>query len=58
MDNARYVFLLFAQPADFPTSIDTPVQNFNISAFAEEFGMGPPLAGNFMTVSTMNTTTA
>jgi len=57
-DPHRYVFLLFAQPADFPTSIDTPIQNFNISAFAEEFDMGPPLAGNFITVSTMNTTTS
>ncbi|KIJ54150.1 hypothetical protein M422DRAFT_775343 [Sphaerobolus stellatus SS14] len=48
----RYTWLLYRQPLDFPTELTTPIQNFNISAFAEQFNLGPPLAGNFMTVST------
>ena len=48
----RYVWLLYRQPQDFPTTISPNITNFNISAFAQQFGLGKPLAGNFMTVST------
>ena len=47
-----YVWLLYRQPLDSPTSISPNITNFNLSAFAEQFGLGQPLAGNFMTVST------
>ncbi|GJJ13512.1 hypothetical protein Clacol_007766 [Clathrus columnatus] len=33
-------------------SLTTSVENFNISEFATQFKLGPPLAGNFMTLST------
>ncbi|KZS89955.1 PEBP-like protein [Sistotremastrum niveocremeum HHB9708] len=55
-DPHRYTFLLFEQPTDFPTSLTTPISGFNISAFAEQFKFGPPLAGNFITVSANKTT--
>ncbi|KAF8526693.1 phosphatidylethanolamine-binding protein [Gautieria morchelliformis] len=51
-DPHRYTWLLYRQPLDFPTTISSNVTNFNISAFAQEFGLGQPLAGNFMTLST------
>jgi len=51
-DPHRYTWLLYRQPLDFPTTISANVTNFNISAFAQEFDLGPPIAGNFMTVST------
>ena len=47
-----YTWLLYRQPLDFPTTISPNVTGFNISAFALQFGLGQPLAGNFMTVST------
>lgn len=50
----RYILLLFAQPANFTVdaiagvlNTSTPISNFNISAFAEQTGLGSPLAGNF-----------
>lgn len=51
-DPHRYTWLLFRQPADFPTSLNSSILNFNISQFAEEFKLGPVLAGDFMTLST------
>ncbi|GJJ13513.1 hypothetical protein Clacol_007767 [Clathrus columnatus] len=33
-------------------SLTTSIENFNISEFAVQFKLGPPLAGNFMTLST------
>ncbi|KAI0722821.1 phosphatidylethanolamine-binding protein [Earliella scabrosa] len=52
-DPHRYILLLFVQPADFSTVVpgilnsSTPVSNFNISLFAEQTGLGSPIAGNF-----------
>ena len=50
----RYVFLLFEQPNDFNSqtfvTADTSTANFNISAFAEETGLGSPIGGTFMLV--------
>ncbi|TFK94650.1 PEBP-like protein [Polyporus arcularius HHB13444] len=52
-DPHRYILLLFAQPANFSSVVtgivnsSTPISNFNISAFAEQLGLGSPLAGNF-----------
>ena len=49
----RYILLLFVQPADFNTVVpgilnsSTPISNFNISLFAEQTGLGSPIAGNF-----------
>ncbi|EKM49647.1 uncharacterized protein PHACADRAFT_265212 [Phanerochaete carnosa HHB-10118-sp] len=51
----RYVFLLFEQPGDFDSqtfvTTNTSVSNFNISAFAQEVGLGNPIAGSFMLVA-------
>ncbi|KAI9056532.1 PEBP-like protein [Trametes sanguinea] len=52
-DPHRYILLLFVQPANFTTvapqfvNSSTPVNNFNISLFAQEVGLGSPIAGNF-----------
>ena len=50
----RYVLLLFPQPAGFDNQTlvtpNTPISNFNISAFAAEVGLGNPLGGTFMLV--------
>ncbi|EIN14351.1 PEBP-like protein, partial [Punctularia strigosozonata HHB-11173 SS5] len=51
-DSHRYILLLWHQPADFPTSIDPSIEDFNVTAFAEQVGLGEPIAGNFFTVST------
>lgn len=54
-DAHRYVFLLFRQPAGFDNQTTvtpaTSIANFNISAFAQEVGLGNPLAGSFMLVA-------
>ncbi|KAF8509998.1 phosphatidylethanolamine-binding protein, partial [Hysterangium stoloniferum] len=47
-DFCQYTWLIFRQSVDFPTNISQSISGFNISAFAEEFHLGPPLAGNFM----------
>lgn len=48
------MFLLFSQPDDFNNqtlvNTTTPIQNFNISAFAEALDMGNPLGGTFILV--------
>ncbi|KAL1944310.1 hypothetical protein VTO73DRAFT_3495 [Trametes versicolor] len=52
-DPHRYILLLFVQPANFTTvasqfvNASTPISNFNISLFAEQVGLGSPIAGNF-----------
>ncbi|KAJ8486880.1 hypothetical protein ONZ51_g4547 [Trametes cubensis] len=52
-DPHRYTLLLFIQPSNFTTAVSsfvnssTPVNNFNISLFAQELGLGSPIAGNF-----------
>ncbi|KAF8523102.1 phosphatidylethanolamine-binding protein [Hysterangium stoloniferum] len=51
-DFCQYTWLIFLQPVDFPKNISHSIRGFNISKFAEEFRLGSPLAGNFMTVST------
>ncbi|OSD04396.1 PEBP-like protein [Trametes coccinea BRFM310] len=71
-DPHRYILLLFVQPANFTTvapqfvNSSTPISNFNISLFAQEVGLGSPIAGNFFltgpdansTNSTNSTSTA
>ena len=50
----RYVFLLFQQPAGFNQQMEisavTPIENFNISQFAIDVGLGNPLGGTFIRV--------
>ncbi|KAL7282523.1 LOW QUALITY PROTEIN: hypothetical protein ACG7TL_003994 [Trametes sanguinea] len=72
MPESRYILLLFVQPANFTTvapqfvNSSTPISNFNISLFAQEVGLGSPIAGNFFltgpdansTNSTNSTSTA
>ena len=47
------MLLLFVQPANFSAlapmfvNASTPVNNFNISVFAAQTGLGNPVAGNF-----------
>ncbi|KAI0677394.1 phosphatidylethanolamine-binding protein [Trametes maxima] len=71
-DPHRYTLLLFVQPANFTTvaptfvNASTPISNFNVSLFAQEVGLGSPIAGNFFftgpdsnsTNSTNSTSTA
>lgn len=51
----RYVFLAFKQPAGFDQQTivtgATPVQHFDIATFAQEVGLGDPIAGTFMMVA-------
>ncbi|GJE97182.1 PEBP-like protein [Phanerochaete sordida] len=51
----RYIFLLFEQPKDFNSQTfvtpNTSISNFNISQFAQEVGLGNPIAGSFMLVA-------
>ncbi|KAI5121061.1 hypothetical protein M0805_008577 [Coniferiporia weirii] len=53
-DPHRYVFLLFQQPPNFNSQTEvnatTSVENFNISQFALDVGLGNPLGGSFMLV--------
>ncbi|CAL1713449.1 unnamed protein product [Somion occarium] len=53
-DPHRYVFLLFNQPRGFGrqtlVNSTTPIQNFNISQFASEIGLGNPIGGTFILV--------
>ena len=50
----RYVLLLFQQSVAFNTqtevNVTTSAENFNISQFAAETGLGNPLGGSFMLV--------
>ncbi|KAI0352989.1 PEBP-like protein [Trametes cingulata] len=52
-DPHRYILLLFVQPSNFTSVVSqfvnssTPISNFNISLFAQEVGLGSPIAGNF-----------
>ncbi|KAI0832580.1 phosphatidylethanolamine-binding protein [Trametes gibbosa] len=52
-DPHRYTLVLFVQPANFTSAVgqflnaSTPISNFNISLFAQELGLGSPIAGNF-----------
>jgi len=59
-DAHRYIFLLFEQPAGFNqqtfVTSTTPTSLFNISAFAQEVGLGNPIAGTFMLVAPDPTT--
>ncbi|KAI0335621.1 PEBP-like protein [Cubamyces sp. BRFM 1775] len=49
----RYTMVLYIQPSNFTTAVSsvvnssTPITNFNVSLFAQELGLGSPLAGNF-----------
>lgn len=47
--SARYVFLLYVQPAGFEYSfLDLADRaGFNLSGFAERTGMGDPVAGTY-----------
>ncbi|KIK65728.1 hypothetical protein GYMLUDRAFT_159200 [Collybiopsis luxurians FD-317 M1] len=57
----RYVLLVFKQPANFNNQqLVTPAtsrDNFNISAFARETGLGNAIAGTFIEVNVVNSTT-
>ena len=57
----RYVLLLFQQSAAFNTqtevNVTTSAENFNISQFALDVGLGNPLGGTFMLVTATNSTT-
>ncbi|KAI0375795.1 PEBP-like protein [Pilatotrama ljubarskyi] len=62
-DPHRYILLLFLQPSNFTSvasqfvNASTPISNFNISLFAQEVGLGSPVAGNFfLTGPDTNTT--
>ncbi|KZS89956.1 PEBP-like protein [Sistotremastrum niveocremeum HHB9708] len=47
----RYPTFLFLQPKNFPTTpFTTSIANFNVSVYAKQVDLGPPLAGNFMLV--------
>ncbi|KAG6877102.1 hypothetical protein C0993_010244 [Termitomyces sp. T159_Od127] len=54
-DAHRYIFLLFNQPVSFNAQTlvtpTTPIELFNISAFAAATGLGDPIAGTFMLVA-------
>ncbi|KAF9009126.1 PEBP-like protein [Hymenopellis radicata] len=53
-DPHRYVFLVFNQPEGFNdqtlVNASTSILGFNISSFAEEVGLGDPIAGTYMIV--------
>ena len=57
----RYVLLLFQQSPAFNTqtevNVTTSAENFNISQFALDVGLGNPLGGTFMLVTATNSTT-
>ncbi|OCH92150.1 PEBP-like protein [Obba rivulosa] len=61
-DPHRYPVLLFMQPANFSTvaplfiNASTPRSNFNLTTFAEEVGLGDPVAGNLFFTGPDNTT--
>ncbi|RDX57157.1 PEBP-like protein [Lentinus brumalis] len=52
-DPHRYTALLYVQPEKFDTEVSrfvnasTPIFGFNVSVFAQELGLGIPVAGNF-----------
>ncbi|THH19924.1 hypothetical protein EW146_g1357 [Bondarzewia mesenterica] len=52
-DPHRYVILLFIQPSNFDTlaanfvNASTPRSNFNLTTFANEVGLGSPIAGTY-----------
>ncbi|KXN88546.1 OV-16 antigen [Leucoagaricus sp. SymC.cos] len=54
-DAHRYIFLVFNQPNGFNGQTEvtpaTPISLFNISAFAQDVGLGNPIAGTFMLVA-------
>ncbi|KZT34708.1 PEBP-like protein [Sistotremastrum suecicum HHB10207 ss-3] len=54
-DPHRYTFLLYEQSPEFPTSVPASLRLFNISAFAEQYKLGPPLAGNFVHIAANKT---
>jgi phosphatidylethanolamine-binding protein len=57
----RYVFLLFDQSAEFSSQTlvngNTSRDNFNISAFAAATDLGNPIAGTYIEVNIVNSTT-
>lgn len=59
-----YIFLLFVQPEDFASTVNsyvngsTPIYNFNVTQFAQETGLGSPIAGNFFLAGPMDDATA
>ena len=54
----RFVFLLFNQPSGFKdqkeVGPDTSLTGFNISQFADNCGLGEPVAGTYMLVGPQN----
>ncbi|OBZ76815.1 Splicing factor 3B subunit 6-like protein [Grifola frondosa] len=61
-DPHRYVILLFVQPSNFTTvapnfvNASTPRNNFNLTTFSQEVGLGSPVAGNFFLTGPDNST--
>lgn len=49
---------MFKQPAGFDSqsfvNATTPIQHFDIATFAQEVGLGDPIAGTFMMVANPN----
>ncbi|TFK43685.1 phosphatidylethanolamine-binding protein [Crucibulum laeve] len=63
-DPHRYVLVVFNQPSDFDTmastfvNSSTPRNNFNLTTFAGEVGLGNPVAGNYFLVGPDNSSTS
>ncbi|THU84052.1 PEBP-like protein [Dendrothele bispora CBS 962.96] len=59
-DAHRYIFLLFNQPEGFDdqtlVNSSSPVDHFDIAAFADATGLGDPIGGTFMLVAPDPTT--
>ncbi|KAI0719403.1 phosphatidylethanolamine-binding protein [Cerioporus squamosus] len=59
-----YTVLLYVQPENFDASVprfvnaSTPIFGFNISVFAQELGLGSPIAGNFFTAGPISNSSA
>jgi len=56
-DSVRYIFLAFQQSDEFDqqavnfVNVTTPILNWDIAAFAQEVGLGDPIAGTFIMVA-------
>lgn len=49
----RYIYLLYAQPSTFPTSLGNLTSNrigFNLTTFASQYGLTTPVAANYILV--------
>lgn len=49
----RYIYLLYAQPSTFPSSLGNLTNNrigFNLSDFSRQYGLSTPVAANYILV--------